>query len=85
MLDLVDILAATVVPLAGVPFGILVGQHGADRRHHAAADEVLGSDQLDPVALAPLFAAMAAATSGSACDLALSRGPASVVPFLLVL
>ena len=52
LLDLVDDLAAAVVPLARIPLGILVGRHGADRLEHRRPREVLRRDQLDLVALA---------------------------------
>ncbi len=48
----IDILAAAVIALAGQTFGIFVGQHRTLRLKHGAADDVLGRDQLDLVALA---------------------------------
>ena len=54
-LDLVDELAAAVVALARVALGVLVGQDAADRPQDRGADEVLRGDQLDAVALPPLF------------------------------
>ena len=49
-------LAAAVVALAGIPFGVLVGQHRARGLHHGAADEVLGGDQLEAGGLPEGFA-----------------------------
>ena len=48
----VDVLAAAVIAPARQAFGILVGEHRALRLEHRAADDVLGRDQLDLVALA---------------------------------
>ncbi len=48
----VDELAAAVVALAGIAFGILVRHHRTLRFHHGAAHDVLAGDQLDLVALA---------------------------------
>ena len=48
----VDVLAAAVVAPARQALGVLVGQHRALRLQHGAADDVLGRDQLDLVALA---------------------------------
>ena len=48
----VDVFAAAVVALAGIAFGVLVGEHGALRLEHARAGVVLGSDQLDVIFLA---------------------------------
>ena len=50
-LDDVDELAAAVVALARIAFGVLVGQHRAGRFEHRAADEVLGRDQLEAAVL----------------------------------
>ena len=52
LLDLVDDLAAAVVAAAGVPLGVLVREHGADRLEHGRPREVLRRDQLDLPALA---------------------------------
>ncbi len=49
----VDVLAAAVVALARIAFGVLVGQHAAGRLEHRLGDDVLRSDQLDLVLLAP--------------------------------
>ena len=51
LLDLVDDLAAAVVPAAGIPLCVLVRGHGADRFEHARPREVLRCDQFDLVAL----------------------------------
>ncbi len=48
----IDELAAAVIALARQAFGVLVGQHGALRFEHGAADDVLRRDQLDLIALA---------------------------------
>jgi hypothetical protein len=48
----VDEFAAAVVALAGIAFGVLVGQHRALRLEHARARVVLRGDQLDVVFLA---------------------------------
>ena len=52
LLDLVDDLAAPVVPATRVPLGVLVGRDAADRLEHGRPREVLGGDQLDLIALA---------------------------------
>ncbi|MDR6356321.1 hypothetical protein Q3H58_002992 [Pseudomonas psychrotolerans] len=57
LLDLVDVLAATVVALARIAFGVLVGQHAALGFHDALAGVVLRSDQLQVMLLAPRFLA----------------------------
>ncbi len=51
----VDELAAAVVALARVAFGILVGHHRALRLHHGAGDDVFAGDQFDLMALAAEF------------------------------
>jgi hypothetical protein len=56
-LGLVDELAAAVVALAGIALGVLVGQHRSGGLQHRAADDVLGGDQLDLLALAGELAA----------------------------
>jgi hypothetical protein len=48
----VDVLAAAVVALAGIAFGVLVGQDRALRFQHPRTRIVLGRDQLDMVFLA---------------------------------
>src|SRR5690606_34054050 len=52
LLDHVDVLAATVVALARLAFGVRVGQHAALGLHHRRAGVVLGGDQLDVFFLA---------------------------------
>ncbi|MNE71681.1 hypothetical protein D3C80_1675770 [compost metagenome] len=52
LLDDVDVFAATVVALARVAFGVLVGQHRALGFHHRRAGVVFGGDQLDVLFLA---------------------------------
>ncbi len=51
----VNVLAATVVALARIAFGVLVGQHAAGGVEHRAGDDVLGRDQFDLVLLAVEF------------------------------
>ena len=48
----VHALAAAVVPLAGVAFRILVGEHAARRGQYRLGHDVLRGDQFDVVALA---------------------------------
>ena len=48
----VDVLAAAVVPLAGVALGVLVREHGALGLQDGARDEVLRRDHLEGLALA---------------------------------
>ncbi|MNZ12287.1 hypothetical protein D3C78_291620 [compost metagenome] len=55
LLDDVDVLATTVVALARIAFGVLVGQHGTLGFHHRRAGVVLGGDQLDVLFLALSF------------------------------
>jgi len=55
MLNDVDVLAATVVTLARIAFGVLVGQAAALGLHDALAGVVLGRDQLDMIFLALLL------------------------------
>jgi len=52
LLGHVHVLAATVVALAGVALGVLVGQLGALGPHHGGRGVVLAGDQLDVVFLA---------------------------------
>ena len=47
LLHQVHVLTAAVVALAGVAFGVFVGEHRAHGRHHRLADDVLGGDQLN--------------------------------------
>ncbi len=51
LFDLVDDLAAPVVPLARVALGVLVRRNRPDGFEHARPGEVLGGDQLDLAAL----------------------------------
>ncbi len=51
----VDELAAAVVALARVAFGVLVGEDAALRREHGGARVVLRGDQLDAFFLAAEF------------------------------
>ncbi|MCY1435007.1 hypothetical protein D9M71_510860 [compost metagenome] len=53
----IDVLAATVITLARVAFGVFVGQLGALGLHHLRAGVVLRGDQLDMVFLALHLAA----------------------------
>lgn len=55
LLDHVHVFAATVVALAGIALGILVGQLRALGGHHGRRGVVLGGDQLDVVFLALVF------------------------------
>ncbi len=52
----IDELAATVVPLARIPLGILVREHGALRLEHGLRNDVLRRDQFDVVPLATKLA-----------------------------
>jgi hypothetical protein len=54
-LDLVHDLAPAVVALARVALGVLVGEQGAERFQDRRAGEVLARNQLQRVALAPVF------------------------------
>ena len=54
-LDDVHELAAAVIALARIAFGVLVRQHRAGGFEHGAADEVLRRDQLEAVGLPPRF------------------------------
>ncbi len=53
----VHALAAAVVALAGVAFGVLVGHHRTHGREHRGGDEVLGRDQLESLVLAAALVA----------------------------
>ena len=55
-LDFVDIDTATVVTLARVTLGVLVGQHGAHGHHGRTGYDVLRCDELDVVHLAVILA-----------------------------
>ena len=52
LLDDIDVLAAAVVALVRITFGVLVGQHRTLGFHHRRAGVVLGGDQLDVLFLA---------------------------------
>ena len=51
-LHLIDELAAAVIALARIAFGVLVGEHRSLRFEHGTADVVLGGDHLQAVLLA---------------------------------
>ena len=51
----VDILAAAVVTLAGIAFGILIRQYRPDRFEHRLGNEILRSDHLKVESQPPLF------------------------------
>src|SRR5690606_29743848 len=55
LLGHVHVLAAAVVALARIAFGVLVGQLAALGLHHPRAGVVLGRDQLDVVFLAAVL------------------------------
>ena len=55
LLDHIDILTAAVVTLAGITFGILIGQHRTLRFHYARAGIVFGGNQLDVLFLTHHF------------------------------
>ena len=52
VLDHIDVLAAAVVPPAGIAFGVLVREHAAGRLHDRGAGVVLAGDHLQAVLLA---------------------------------
>ena len=52
----VHTLTTAIIALAGVAFGVFVGQHSAHRCQHGRADDVFRRDQLDVAALAIVFA-----------------------------
>ena len=52
LLDHVDVLAAAVIALAGIAFGVFVGEQRAGGVEHGLRDDVLRGDQLDLVLLA---------------------------------
>ena len=65
----VDVLAAAVVALARIAFGVLVGEHAAGGIEHGLRDDVLRRDQLDLVLLAAeLLLDGAENSSGSVSD-----------------
>jgi hypothetical protein len=51
----IDVLATTVIALARVTLGILVGQLRALRRHHRVTDVVLGGNQFDVLFLTAIL------------------------------
>ena len=55
VLHLVHILAAAVVTVAGITFGILVGEHAAHGGYDGGGDDVLAGNQLNVLALAHQF------------------------------
>ena len=52
LLHHIHMLAATIITLARITLGILVGQHAALGSHYCRADNILRSNQLQFVALA---------------------------------
>ncbi len=64
LLDDVHVLAAAVVALAGVAFGVLIGEHRALRLEHPGAGVVLGGDELDVLLLAAPLARQGARQLG---------------------
>ena len=68
VLDDVGELASAVVALAGVAFGVFVGEDGAGGLEHGAADEVLGGDHLQAFVLAQDLVA------NLGCDLRIGGG-----------
>jgi len=55
LLGHIDVLAATVIALARVAFGVFVGQLRALCRHHRWAGVVFAGDELDVLLLAQVF------------------------------
>lgn len=55
VLDLVDVLVAAIVAVAGHALGVLVGEGAAQGLDHREGGEVLRRDKLDPPGLAPLL------------------------------
>ncbi|MNW45678.1 hypothetical protein D3C74_229490 [compost metagenome] len=47
----IDTFATAVIAFARISLGVFVREHGTHRFHHRLADDVLGSDQLNIVAL----------------------------------
>ena len=66
-LDLVHHFAPAVVAVAGVAFGVLVGEHAPHGLEHRDRREVLGRDELDVVLLARELPADERSTRGSTC------------------
>jgi hypothetical protein len=71
-LDDVDVLAAAVVALARIAFGVLVGEDRAGRLENGRADEVLGRDELEPRVLPLDFVA------DGVCDIGIDVDEAAV-------
>ena len=73
---LVSKFAATVIALARIALGILVGEDRPCRFEHGGASDVLAGNQLDPVTLATQLAAdrAVAASAAEACGLSLRAG-----------
>ncbi len=65
ILDHVDVLAAAVIPPAGIALGIFVRQHAADGLHDGRAGVVLAGDHLQAVLLAIDFGGDGGQTCGS--------------------
>ena len=63
----VDELAAAVVALARIAFGVFVGQHRAGGLEDRLADEIFGGDQLEAVVLPVLFVANGLGDLGIGC------------------
>ena len=76
ILNDIDLLAATVIALAWIAFGILVGEHAAHRFHDRWRSEVLRSDQLDARTLTLEL------LIDRGCNLRVLCGKVSVVPCL---
>jgi len=57
LLHFVGILAAAVVTLARIAFGVFVGEDGAHRFEHRFGDEIFRGDQLESGGLPPRFVA----------------------------
>ena len=55
LLDFVGDFAAAVVALAGIAFGVLVGEDRAHGFEHGFGDEIFAGDQLETGGLAPGF------------------------------
>ena len=53
----VHILAAAVVPLAGIPFRVFIGEDAAHGRHNRRGNDILAGNQLNIPALALQFQA----------------------------
>src|SRR5690349_4597306 len=51
----VDVLAAAVITLPGITFGVLVRKHRALRMQNARARVIFGSDELDVLFLSAVF------------------------------